>query len=154
MNLCPILKYVHILSAIVAFGANLTYVLWLTRVANKPEALSFTLRTINILDSWIANPAYVLLLPTGLWMVSLVNWPLATPWLLTALVFYAVITIVGLAIYTPNLRQQIKLAETVGPNAADYKRVARRGIAIGIVLNMLVFAVIFLMVTKPTLLAA
>jgi hypothetical protein len=50
MNLNSILLYVHILSASVAFGVNLTYALWLTRVANKPEALSFTLRTIKIMD--------------------------------------------------------------------------------------------------------
>ncbi len=154
MNLYAILKFVHILSAITAFGANLTYALWLTRVANKPEALSFTLRTIKIMDSWIANPAYVLLLPTGLGMAYVANWSLSTPWILTALVLYAVLTTVGLAIYTPTLRKQIQLAETVGPQAAEYRRVSRRSIMFGLLLNVIVLVIIFLMVTKPALWAA
>jgi uncharacterized membrane protein len=62
--------------------------------------------------------------------------------------------VIGLAIYTPNLRQQIKLTESVGPNATDYQRVANRGIVLSLLLNALVLVVIFLMVAKPVLWAA
>jgi hypothetical protein len=58
--LYPILKWLHILSAIVAFGANLTYGLWLFRVEKNRASLLFTLRTVKIMDEWMANPSYVL----------------------------------------------------------------------------------------------
>jgi uncharacterized membrane protein len=151
MSLYAILKYVHILSAVVAFGSNITYALWLTRAEKKPEVLAFTLRTVKIMDDWIANPAYVLLFPTGWWMSSLANWKLTTPWILTALILYAVISIVGLGIYSPTLKKQITLAESVGPSSPEYKKISFRSNSIGIVLNILVLIVIYLMVAKPAL---
>lgn len=62
-------KWVHILAAIVAIGANATYGIWLARAAGKDEVLPFTLGTIKLIDDRIANPAYGLLLLSGLLMV-------------------------------------------------------------------------------------
>ncbi|MBI5824794.1 MAG: DUF2269 family protein [Chloroflexi bacterium] len=151
MSLYAILKYVHILSAIVAFGANITYALWLTRAERNPETLAFTLRTVKIMDDWIANPAYVLLFPTGWWLASIAGWPLTMPWILTALILYGVLSVVGLAIYSPTLKKQIALAESVGPASPEYKKISLRSNAIGIALNILVLIVIYLMVAKPAL---
>ena len=151
MSLYAILKYIHILSAIAAFGANITYALWLTRAEKNPEALPFALRTVKIMDDWIANPAYVLLFPTGWWMASLAGWPLTTPWILTALILYGVLSIVGLAVYSPTLKKQIALAESVGPASAEYKKISFRSNVIGMVLNILALSVIYLMVVKPAL---
>lgn len=151
MSLYAVLKYIHILSAIAAFGANITYALWLTRAGKNPESLAFTLRTVKVMDDWIANPAYILLFPTGWLMASIANWPLTTPWILTALILYGVLSVVGLAIYSPTLKKQIALAESVGPASPEYKKVSFRLNAIGVVLNILVLTVIFLMVAKPAL---
>ncbi len=151
MSLYATLKYIHILSAIVAFGANITYALWLTRAEKNPASLPFALRTVKIMDDWIANPAYVLLFPTGWWMASIAKWQLTTPWILTALILYAVLSVVGLAIYSPTLKKQIALAESAGPVSLEYKKISFRSNAIGIVLNILVLIVIYLMVAKPAL---
>jgi uncharacterized membrane protein len=151
MSLYAVLKYVHVLSAVVAFGANITYALWLTRAEKNPESLAFTLRTVKIIDDRIVNPAYILLFPTGWWLASLAGWPLIMPWILTALILYAVLSIIGLAIYSPTLKKQIALAESVGPASPEYKKISFRSNAIGIMLNILVLIVIYLMVTKPAL---
>lgn len=45
-----LLKWLHILSAIAAVGANITYGIWLRRASPKPEVLPFTLRTIKLID--------------------------------------------------------------------------------------------------------
>ena len=71
--LFPILKWLHILAAITAVGSNHTYGIWLTRAARNPEALPFTLRGIKLIDDRLANPAYGLLIITGLTMVFLVR---------------------------------------------------------------------------------
>ena len=151
MSLYAILKYLHVLSAIVAFGANITYALWLTRAEKNPESLTFTLHTVKFMDDWIANPAYILLFPTGWWMASIAKWPLTTPWILSALILYALVSVLGIAVYSPILRKQVALAETVGPQTAEYKKASSRGILLGVILNLIVLAIIFLMVTKPAL---
>jgi uncharacterized membrane protein len=42
-----LLKWLHVLFAIVAVGSNVTYGIWLGRAARNPDALPFTLRGIS-----------------------------------------------------------------------------------------------------------
>ncbi|KAA0276285.1 MAG: DUF2269 family protein [Chloroflexi bacterium] len=147
--LYTILKYVHIVSAIAALGVNITYPLWFFRARNKREALVFTLQTIKIIDEWIAIPAYVLLLPSGWWLAAIAGWSLTTPWIFISLVLYTLLSIVGLAIFTPALKKQIKTAENEGSDTAEYKKIAHRTNTISIALNFVVLVIIFLMIAKP-----
>lgn len=145
------LKWLHVLSAILAVGANATYGIWLARASRETENLPFTLKSIKLLDDWVANPAYGLLLLTGLGMVFTAPLPLTTPWLLTSLVLYGVLVVVGLLGYTPALRRQIRLLESEGVNSPAYQAQARRGTIIGILLAVLAIGIVFLMVVKPSL---
>lgn len=146
-----ITKWVHILAAITALGANITYGVWIRRASKKPEVLPFTLRTVKLIDDWIANPAYILLLLTGFTMVWLTSILLTTPWLLTSLVLYAGLAMTGLLAYTPTLKRQIEIVEELGPAAEAYKQISRRSTRLGIVLAVLAVAIVFLMVIKPPL---
>ena len=145
------LKYAHVLSAIVAVGFNASYAIWLARAARDPEHELFVLRGIKILDDRFANPAYALLLVTGLAMVVVGHLDLSTFWLAAALVLYAILVALGLGVYTPTLRRQIQTLEAVGPSAPAYRTLARRGSIVGGVLAAIVLVIVFLMVTKPTL---
>lgn len=151
MPLYPILKSIHIVAAIVALGANITYAVWFTRAKKNPEALAFTLHTIKAIDDYIATPAYILLLPSGWLLASLAGWSLTLPWIFTSLILYAVVSVIGLGIYTPTLKKQISIAERVGSNAREYKEIAYRSNAIGTALNILVLIIIYLMAAKPIL---
>jgi len=52
-----LLKLVHIISAIVAVGANVSYFVWFSRVKGEPQPEQvFALRGIKTLDAWLANP--------------------------------------------------------------------------------------------------
>ncbi|MEA4908490.1 MAG: DUF2269 family protein [Chloroflexi bacterium] len=149
--LYSILKWIHVLAAVLAVGANATYGVWITRAARRPQDLSFTLRGIQWIDDRMANPAYALSLVSGLLMVWVGRLNLATPWLLTSLVLYVLLVLLGLLGYTPTLRQQIRALESQGPDAPRYQALARRGIWLGIILAVLAMAVLFLMVVKPPL---
>ena len=149
--LFSILKWLHVLGAIVAVGANATYGIWLARASRSTEFLPFTLRTIRLIDNWLANPAYGLQLITGLLMAFVLPLPLTTPWLLVSLILYAVLVLVGLGGYTPTLRRQIQLLESEGFQSSNYQALARRGTILGIVLAVLAIAIVFLMVVKPGL---
>lgn len=151
MNLYLLLKYLHVLAAIAALGTNLTYTLWLTRARKNPAALPFTLRMVKTIDGWIATPAYVLLFPTGWWLTSLAGWSLTTPWILTSLSLYALLSVVGLGVYTPTLNKQILLTESHPPDSPEYRQISFRLNTTGAALNMLALIIIYLMVAKPAL---
>ena len=146
-----VLKFFHVLLAIVAVGFNASYAIWLARAAREPEHEGFALRGVKLLDDRFANPAYALLLVTGLLMVWVGHLELAQFWLLTALVLYAVAVGLGLFVYTPTLRAQIATLEASGSGCPEFQALAKRGTTVGIVLAVDVIAIVFLMVTKPAL---
>lgn len=146
-----VVKFLHILMAIIAVGFNISYGIWLTRAAREDQHALHVLRGIKILDDRFANPAYALLLVTGIIMILISPFELVTFWILAALGIYAVLIVVGAAMYSPTLRRQIAVMETEGSGSAAYKRLAARGRTVGIVLGVLVLVIVFLMVTKPTL---
>ena len=146
-----LLKWIHVLMAITAFGANITYGLWLTRAAREQQHLAFALRGVKALDDRVANPAYGFLLLTGLAMVYLGRIPWTTPWLLTSLILYVILVVIAAAGYTPTLRRQIASLDAGGPNSPEYQKLDARGMRLGIVLAVIVVIIVFLMVTKPAL---
>jgi uncharacterized membrane protein len=146
-----LLKWLHVLAAIVAVGANVTYGIWIARASHHPDALPFTLRGIKLIDDRLANPAYGLLLVTGLLMVFTIGLPLTTPWLLTALVLFVLVGLIAGVGYTPTLRRQIELLDSEGAHSSTYQAVARRGTRLGVILAILVIVIVYLMVVKPAL---
>jgi hypothetical protein len=67
MSWYNVLKYGHVLLAMTAVGANLTYGIWQGAIVSRaPEHEGFVLRGIKFIDDRVANPCYLLLLLTGL----------------------------------------------------------------------------------------
>jgi uncharacterized membrane protein len=150
MTLFDWVKFVHILMAIVAVGFNASYGIWLARAAREQDHQLHVLRGIKILDDRFANPAYGLLLVTGLWMVAISPIELTAFWILAALILYAVAIILGAGLYTPTLRRQIQVLEAEGSGSEEFLWLSRRGTILGIALAILVVIIVGLMVLKPT----
>jgi uncharacterized membrane protein len=146
-----LIKWIHVLSAITAVGANITYGIWMARASRQPDVLPFVLRTIKTIDDRVANPLYLLLLITGLTMAFILPIPLTTPWLLTALILYAIATLLGMLVFVPVFRQQIRLLGTEGFQSERYQALARRARILGMLVGIDVLIIIFLMVVKPPL---
>jgi uncharacterized membrane protein len=144
-----ILEWLHVLFAILAVGSNATYGFWLSRAAKHPQALPFTLRTIKLVDDRLANPSYGGLLVTGLLMAFLAPIKLTTPWLLSGIILYVFVLVIGILGYTPTLKKQIQAAEQDGFDSAAYRSLARRGMWLGVILAVLTITIVFLMVAKP-----
>jgi uncharacterized membrane protein len=149
-----LVKWLHVLAAIVALGANVTYGVWLALAERDPKSLPFALRGVKALDDRLANPAYIVLLVTGLLMVVLIRFPLSLPWLLTAIILYVLTALIGMLAFSPTLRTQLRLAETTGPDSVEYRRAARRGVRLGALTIVIVVVIVFLMVVKPPLWSA
>jgi len=152
VSLFAVVKFLHVLLAIIAVGFNASYGVWLARVAREPvPTQSFVLRGIKRLDDWFANPAYVLLAVTGVTMVFIGELRFTTFWIAGGIVLWAIAVALGFFVYTPMLRHQIQALETVGAESDDYKRHASNARFMGVLLAVIVVVIIFLMVTKPTL---
>jgi uncharacterized membrane protein len=149
--LFSLVKWIHVLSAITAVGANVTYGIWMTRAAREPRVLAFVLHNIKLIDDRVANPLYGLLLLTGLTMAFMLPIPLDTPWLMTALILYAAATLLGLVVFVPIFRRQIELLEAEGLESRRYRAAATWTRVLGIVVGVVVLVIVFLMVVKPPL---
>ena len=150
MTLYLVLKFIHVLSAIVAVGANITYGVWNARISSEPSHAAFTLKSIRFIDNRIANPAYGVLLLTGLVMVFM-DWKITDLWVIVGLVGFVGIAVLGGAVFTPLLRNQVTLAEAGDTSSSEYVRLANRSRILGPVLGLLVVVILVMMVFKPTL---
>jgi uncharacterized membrane protein len=144
------LKVVHILAAVMALGANLTYPFWLRRAGNDRDRVLDALDGIRKLDSRVANPAYIVVFAVGLLLVVTGSYSFQTFWIAAAIVLFIVVAVLGATVYGPALRRQEAEARKDIASPA-YAAAAQRQNAIGLVVILLVVLIVVLMVTKPTL---
>jgi uncharacterized membrane protein len=145
-----ILKYVHILAAIVAVGANLTYGVWSVRARREPAHLGYTIKGIQLLDNRIANPSYGVLFLTGVAMVIIGGIGLKL-WVIVAVVLFGAIAVIGFAYFTPLVRRQLALVDAGDTSSPEFERLARRNAMIGPILGLLVLIILAMMVFQPSL---
>ena len=144
-----ILKFFHVLLAIVAIGANITYGVWFARAARDRQSAVFALRGVKFIDDYIANPAYLLLLPTGIALVHAAGYNFAMKWISWAMGLWVVAIVLAYAVYTPTLRRQIEAVAAGGIDSAAASGLATRGRIIAAILAILVIAILALMIFKP-----
>ena len=143
-----LLKLVHVASAIVAIGANVTYAIWMSRAHRDRAHLVFVIETIRFLDRRLALPAYALVLLTGIGMVARGVYSFTTGWIVAAIALYALAVVVGVVAFAPTIRRQLAEARR-DPSSAAYAELARRNQVLTLVTLAVVAAIVVLMVTKP-----
>jgi uncharacterized membrane protein len=144
------LKLVHVLSAIVAVGTNVTYFVWLAAMKGRaPTQQTFALDTIKKLDARLANPAYGVLPLTGVIMVLISDGlGFTTFWIAVAIGLYVLVGVIAGAFFAPSLRRQ---ADLVGEaDSPAYEAAARRTRTTGLLTMVPIAGILYLMVIKPT----
>jgi uncharacterized membrane protein len=144
-----LLVFIHVLCAVIAVGANVTYAVWLTRGKLQRDQLLFALRGIKFIDGRIANPAYGLLLITGIAQVLISGRTFHQTWLEWAILLWVVLAALAYGLYSPGLRKQIKLLETGAPNDPAFVALDKRQTLVGVVLLLIAIAILALMVFRP-----
>ncbi len=143
-----LLKLVHVGSAIVAVGANVTYAIWMSRAHRDRDHLVFVVETIRVLDRQLALPAYVVVLITGVAMVARGAYSFTTGWIVAAIALYAIAVVVGIVAFAPTIRRQLTEARRDSSSAA-YADLARANQRLTLVTLAVVGSIVVLMVTKP-----
>ena len=149
MTLVLALKVIHVIAAITAVGANLTYAFWLRRAGTDDRARRvFAIDSIRRLDNRIATPAYIVLLITGVGMVLSGAFSFSTGWIQVAIALYVVAVLIGVFLYAPVIKRQLAEAEK-DPASAEYRALASRSALYGVVEVVITLTIVFLMVAKP-----
>jgi hypothetical protein len=148
MNWFLLLKWIHVVAAIMAVGANLTYGIWSTRAQREPAHLGFALRGIKFVDERVANPAYGVLFLTGL-LMAIFYVGFLHLWVLLGIGGFVLVAALAGALYTPALKSQIRLLDTDGHTSAAFKAAGSRAAGLGVFLVVLLIAIVFVMVFKP-----
>jgi uncharacterized membrane protein len=145
-----IVKFFHILFVITAVGSNITYGIWQGLAGNDLERARFALRGVKFIDDHVANPAYILVLITGLTMAGW-HYSYSVRWIAAAIVLFVIALLLGLVVYSPGLTRQIEVLELEGNQTPAYRRANLRATLVGIAVFVPILAILFLMVTKPSL---
>jgi uncharacterized membrane protein len=148
MSLFIALKVVHILSAITAVGANVTYAFWLRRAGLDRDRLLYSIEGVRRMDRVIANPAYILVLASGVLMVLTGAYSFETGWIAAAIILYILTAIVGITLFAPAIRRQQAEAAR-DPGSAAYASAAGRSNLLGVLTVAIVIVIVYLMVAKP-----
>ena len=148
MSLFLALKVIHVLAAITAVGANVTYAFWLRRAGTDRDRLLYSIDGVRRMDRVIANPAYIVLLVTGVLMVVTGAYSFETGWIAAAIVLYILTAIVGITLFAPAIRRQQAEAER-DPSSAAYAAAANRSNLFGVLTVVIVVVIVYPMVAKP-----
>jgi uncharacterized membrane protein len=148
MNWFLVLKSLHVLSAIVAVGSNVTYGVWTALARNEPAHLPFALRGVKFVDTRVANPAYGVLLATGL-VMSFTTYTITLTWILIGLAIYVVMAVLGVGVIGRALTTQISALDAEGAASPRYTTAEARVRGVGMFLGVLAIVVVIVMVAKP-----
>ena len=143
------LKWLHIASACIGVGSNVTHIFWLLAANADPVHGSNILRLVKKIDDRLAVPAYIVttICGTTMWLSI---WPTNTPWIIVSLVMTLVLAAMGTA-YGPFMKKWIRLTAAQQPDQQQIAGLSRVLTISWIGITMSVFVVLYLMVWKPLL---
>jgi len=156
MNTYLILKTIHIVSSVflVGTGFGTAFYLFFANRSGSVESIAVVSRLVVRADWWFTTPAVIVQPVTGLLLMELGAWPLATPWLLASFALFAFAGVCWL----PVVWLQLRMARTAATaNAAGdtlpraYWVDARLWERLGYPAFSAMTVVYFLMVVKPGL---
>jgi uncharacterized membrane protein len=151
-----VVKWLHVLSSTLLFGTGLgsAFYMYFTSRTRNLQAIAVVTRHVVVADWAFTTPTIILQPLTGFYLMHLVGFPLATPWILWSVVLY----LLAGAAWLPVVWMQIQMrnmaaraADGGGPLPRRYWQFLRIWVALGVVAFTALVAVFFLMVAKPSL---
>ena len=150
-----LVRWIHILGATVLLGtgAGIAFFMLMAHRTKDPVLIAHTAGIVVIAD-WVFTASAVVLQPiTGLWLASLLGWPLSEPWILLSIGLYV---FTGL-FWVPVIWIQKRLRDLARQSAqervalpAQYYRLFRLWFVSGFPAFFAVIGILWLMVSRPT----
>ncbi len=151
-----ILKYFHIISAILLFGTGLgsAFYKWMADRSGNINHIAITNKNVVLADWLFTTPTVIFQPISGIWMASLVGLPLTTPWIMYSLVLY----VLAGACWLPVVYLQIKMQkmsnyalENNNELPKQYWKFAKLWFVLGVPAFIAMVLVVLLMTLKSTI---
>lgn len=151
-----VVKWLHILSSTILFGTGLgsAFYMFVTSRTRDVPVIAVVVRYVVIADWAFTTPAVILQPLTGLWLVHLAGFELASPWLILSIGLY----LLAGAAWLPVVWMQIRMREMAATAVRDgtalpatYWRYLNAWVTLGAVAFSALVVVFYLMVAKPAL---
>ena len=149
------LEWIHILSAILLFGAGLgsAFYKFMTHRSGDVRAVAVTDRLVVLADWLFTTPTIIIQPLTGLAMLWLIGLPVSTPWVALSFGLYFVAGACWLPVVWLQIRMR-RIAERAAAQSMPlpdiYHRYARVWFWLGVPAFAAMVAVVALMVFRPT----
>lgn len=154
--LVPWLIFLHVLSAIVAFGPTFAFAIYGAQGAKEPQHANFMARANHVVSDRLVFPLVLSMPVTGVLILGASQRDLTrSPWLLVAILIYIFAVCYSYFVQRPATLKIIELTGTPpqpgavpGPSPELLATGAKikRG---GMILGLSVIVIVFLMVVKP-----
>lgn len=156
--LVPYLIFLHVLGAIVAFGPTFAFSFIGSANRAEPQHSNFGTRLSHTISSRLVYPVGITLPLTGLAIMGILRInPFARDywWLLIAIVLYVIAYAYSFFVQRKLVERAIELTAAPPPSGAsgpppELPAIGKRIAQGGMVLGLLLVAIVFLMVVKPT----
>jgi uncharacterized membrane protein len=154
MDPIPLLKTVHVLSAIVLFGVGMGTAFHglMSSLSRDVRAIAVATRNVVLADWLFTTPAVIAQPVTGVWLAHLEGWPLTEGWILASFALYAVAGACWLPVVWLQYRMRSLAAEAVsagGAMPARYYVFFQAWWMLGVPAFSAMVTVVALMVFKP-----
>lgn len=148
-----VLKWVHILSSTILFGAGVgsAFHLFASSMRRRIGGVASSSRNVVLADWLLTTPTAILQPVTGIALVHKLGLPLSTPWIAWSLALYAI----AIACWLPVVAIQIRMHRMAGtaerngtPVPAAYDRLFHWWTVLGIAAFLVFLLIFWLMVGK------
>lgn len=148
-------KWLHILSATFMFGTGFgtAFYMFFTNRSGNVQAIAVVTRWVARADWWFTTPSVIIQPLSGLWMMHLAGYPLATHWIAMSLWLYGLAGACWLPVVWLQLRMRDMAQDAAARNdttlPARYWRYERWWTLLGFPAFGALIVVYWLMVNKP-----
>ncbi len=150
-------KLLHLLSASVLFGTGvgIAFFAWFgyrrAMTVGEIDGLRAVLRLTVIGDTLFTAPAVVLQLASGIVLINLNQWSLASPWSLTVLGWYAAVGVLWLPVVVIQIlmSREANRVPTIAELGPGFHRRYLTWFVLGIPAFLIVIGIFYLMIAKP-----
>ncbi len=153
MNTYLVLKYIHILSAVILAGTGLgiAFFMFMANRSGNPQAIMVTARHVVLADWIFTTPAVITQLITGILLMQQLGYTWNSTWFIAVISLFVFIGACWVPVVVVQYRlRNIAMSMDTRPDLQSaYKRLMRIWTVLGIMAFSAILIVFWLMVVKP-----
>lgn len=152
-----ILKYFHIISAILLFGTGLgsAFYKWMADRNGNIQNIAITNKNVVLADWLFTTPTVIFQPISGIWLASIAHMPLTSPWIMWSIVLYIIAGLCWLPVVYIQIKMKNISAQAVQDNTQlpqIYWKYAKIWFVLGVPAFIAMVLVVLLMTLKGTIL--